>query len=184
MLKKLKHKGVAMVEYGVLLAFVCGIGGLYMSDTSLSASIDNTITKVVKLLEGEDAVTSFKKKLEEKFLNKLHAPDKESGDEFYTLGKAIVSNKSNDVAHYFQDFADENKPKIIIFPYNREVLKPWLDSLPKSLEGVDGLYTDKVMSVNFTDPQTSKKYEIQYAYSNVKGQYTYLLGSRILEKNN
>ena len=75
MLKKLKHKGVAMVEYAVLLAFVCSISGLYMSDTSLSASIDNTITKVVKLLAEEDFATSFKKKLDGLFLSALPAPN-------------------------------------------------------------------------------------------------------------
>ena len=94
MLKKLKHKGVAMVEYAVLLAFVCSISGLYMSDTSLSASIDNTITKVVKLLAGEDFAgedyaTSFKNKLDEKFLSKLPAPGKKSG------GRILYTWKSN-----------------------------------------------------------------------------------------
>ena len=195
MLKKLKHKGVAMVEYAVLLAFVCGIGGLYMSDTSLSASIDNTITKVVKLLEGEDFAgedyaTSFKNKLDGLFEDKLYASGTKDENGDLPFGRALVSGGN----HFYVVEREFNKLsfdpatttiEIINFLDKHPELQSWLGTLPKSMEGLNNLKTYKVVSVKSTDPQTGKKYEIQYAYTEAKtinkNMYVLQLGSRVLE---
>lgn len=195
MLKKLKHKGVAMVEYAVLLAFVCSISGLYMSDTSLSASIDNTITKVVKLLAGEDFAgedyaTSFKNKLDGLFKNKLYASGTKDENGDLPFGRALVSGGN----HFYVVEKEFNKLgfdpatttiKIIDSLDKYPELQSWLGTLPKSMEGLNNLTTYKVVSVKSTDPQTGEKYEIQYAYTGAKtinkNMYVLQLGSRVLE---
>ena len=48
----LKKRGVAMVEYAVLLAFVTAIGGLFMDDSKLSAAVAGSIDRVTKIING------------------------------------------------------------------------------------------------------------------------------------
>lgn len=48
--KRMRQKGIAMVEYAVLLAFVCGVGGVYFSDAGISGGVSSVIDRVVRIL--------------------------------------------------------------------------------------------------------------------------------------
>lgn len=48
--KRMRQKGIAMVEYAVLLAFVCGLGGVYFSDAGISGGVSSVIDRVVRIL--------------------------------------------------------------------------------------------------------------------------------------
>lgn len=194
MLKKLKHKGVAMVEYAVLLAFVCSISSLYLSDTSLSASIDNTITKVVKLLAGEDFagedyITSYKNKLDDFFKGELSTANGKIGDDLWTLGKAIVSNKPNSVRYHLDKAGFSQDITVGIVNQPQKKYKSWLDTLSRNGDSVTDK-VDKVVKITVNDPTDSNtSYEIQYAYSGDRGYTgsdlpkgsTTLLGSRVIK---
>ena len=47
---RMRQKGIAMVEYAVLLAFVCGVGGVYFSDAGISGGVSSVIDRVVRIL--------------------------------------------------------------------------------------------------------------------------------------
>ncbi len=51
-LRRLRNRGVAMICYAVLLAFITGIGGLFMSDKSLSEAIGTVINHVREIVSG------------------------------------------------------------------------------------------------------------------------------------
>ena len=48
--KRMRQKGIGMVEYAVLLAFVCGVGGVYFSDAGISGGVSSVIDRVVRIL--------------------------------------------------------------------------------------------------------------------------------------
>ena len=51
-LHRLRNRGVAMICYAVLLAFITGIGGLFMSDKSLSGAIEDVVNHVHDIIVG------------------------------------------------------------------------------------------------------------------------------------
>ena len=48
--KRMRQKGIGMVEYAVLLAFVCGVGGVYFSDAGISGGVSSVIDRVARIL--------------------------------------------------------------------------------------------------------------------------------------
>ena len=48
--KRMRQKGIGMVEYAVLLAFVCGVGGVYFSDAGISGGVASVIDRVVRII--------------------------------------------------------------------------------------------------------------------------------------
>lgn len=46
----LRKRGVAMVEYAVLLAFVTAIGGLFMDDSKLNTAIADAIDRATNIV--------------------------------------------------------------------------------------------------------------------------------------
>lgn len=56
----LRKRGVAMVEYAVLLAFVTAIGGLFMDDSGLNSAISSTIEKVTKIIDMQSGASQNK----------------------------------------------------------------------------------------------------------------------------
>ena len=50
--KAMSKRGVAMVEYAVLLAFVCIVAAVYMSDGGLKGGIDNRISSTVSMINN------------------------------------------------------------------------------------------------------------------------------------
>lgn len=67
MLHKIKYRGVAMVEYAVLLAFVAIVGVCFISENGIASNISAVFVKVDKLLAGEkdDPVAALIKKFNE-----------------------------------------------------------------------------------------------------------------------
>lgn len=54
-LKSLKTKGALLIEYGVILAFVCVVGVVFLNDSPITGSITAIFSKAEKLLAGETA---------------------------------------------------------------------------------------------------------------------------------
>lgn len=53
-MKKIKQKGVSMVEYAVLLAFVAVVAGVFMDDGGLKGGIQGSVDKVVRLFYKDE----------------------------------------------------------------------------------------------------------------------------------
>ena len=56
--KAMGKRGVAMVEYAILLAFVCIVAAVYMSDGGLKGGISSRIEKTVSVLNTDTATTT------------------------------------------------------------------------------------------------------------------------------
>ena len=56
----LRKRGVAMVEYAVLLAFVTAIGGLFMDDSKLSAAFSDVIDKAVYIVANGELKSKYR----------------------------------------------------------------------------------------------------------------------------
>lgn len=52
--KKINYRGVAMVEYAVLLSFICVVAGVYFSVNGIDYGIDQQVNKIVALLDGNN----------------------------------------------------------------------------------------------------------------------------------
>ena len=50
--QKIKNKGVLLVEYAVMLAFVVAIGGIFLDHTGIADSINKTVLEVNYVLNG------------------------------------------------------------------------------------------------------------------------------------
>ena len=56
----LRKRGVAMVEYAVLLAFVTAIGGLFMDDSKLNSAISDVIDKVTYMVANGKSKPAYR----------------------------------------------------------------------------------------------------------------------------
>lgn len=61
MLNKIKYRGAAMVEYAIILAFVCIVGAVYMSNSNgIASAMDKEMKQIASLLDGNDSPTKKK----------------------------------------------------------------------------------------------------------------------------
>ena len=94
-LRRLRNRGVAMICYAVLLAFITGIGGLFMSDKSLSGAIDNVVNSAVSII-GLDSASS--------------APSISANLNFDTKTRAYEAAVKAAVDKLYSKFNKEDKP--------------------------------------------------------------------------
>lgn len=72
-LQRTKKRGIAMVEYALMLAFVCIVAVVFISDSSIPKSINNIVARAASLFNdveaGTDAVAIRNKQLIEALTN-------------------------------------------------------------------------------------------------------------------
>lgn len=108
--KSLKNRGALLIEYGLILAFICVVGCVFLNSGSFTGSIASVFDKAEKLLEGEAAS------------NKEEAKN------------LIAGNISVSLANNMNDKGQVYPSKNPDYPYQTTITSPDKDNRPFALD--------------------------------------------------
>lgn len=117
-LHKIKYRGVAMVEYAVLLAFVATVGAVFLDDNGFYNGINSAVKNVTKYFLSFDE--RFQNNTSQKFtefgdiLKEVHDKNKDSdrdasGNRPKDYLNAVFNKLANNAEISFSELSDEQK---------------------------------------------------------------------------
>lgn len=169
LLSKIKYRGVAMVEYAVLLAFVCVVAAFFEPSNGISGGVNNIIGNLIGVFDGN---TTDKKPVKNRFGETAGVLSEEwlKDNMLAVLETENLSwNREQELTEKQQALVNSIANELGVDPNNITVIKRTGNNPPSGVDEYGykwfGTYLDIYVDKKLTDADSGKRFDMMtYAY--------------------